>query len=803
MRKQLFKKKNLGLKEWSLAKKTFVRLLPILQLGREYWPKQATISFFVFLLVPLGLINPYITQLTVDGPLLNRSPIGLLKYGAIMGVISMITMLITNYTNYRQSFFTTEVKDAMTRKIYKRLSGMSIDYFKNRTKERTGNILGGDGVDLITWGLPYIPKLASTVLNLIMKIVMVFIIDWRLGLTALFAAPFYLFKANILARRNRLMARIQRGIGLAYTKELRDSLGTIDVVKTFRTEGYHENRVFDALKRVTDVTNQTHKFSFVFGTVTTILIKLIDAVPVIIGALLVSTGKISLGQLSAATIYVGQCIGAQAELINQIPEIASKAVPVKICTEFLKQKPSVVEAEDARDVDFSKADIVMDNVSFSYIPGIPVLQNISCVIKSGRWTGIKAPSGYGKTTLLNLILRLYDVQGGQILINGVDVRKIKFKSFADQTSTVLQQMFFQRDTFRRVIAYDRVDASLDEIREAARLAGIDDMIISLPEGYDTSIGEAGCRMSHGQRQRVMIARALLRKTKILILDESFASIDRETEDRIVAEMKANFPDLTVIVVSHHQSVLDKMDEVIDLTKIGKVLEPKQSYQINYFDLGFHEGQEIDLLLTQVRGNPFIREVNVYGIEANPVYYEQALEKYHSEELIKFNFYHFAVSSKSGIAKLYDHDIEEYRSIYPDRLNCKKTFIEAPQLPFSEWLKNIPPKKEPAINILKANISGAEWDLLNDLSQHELFGAFDLYLGPSSGGYKDIEKVASLRTDKVEKRCREFFKKHGIYVQKFSAEAPQFPNVDINEQILRTAVRIEEKQSSPLTTLKPV
>ncbi len=789
--------RNFRISEWGIAKKTFFKLFKIAKTAREYWRGQAWISLIAFLLVPLSLFNPYLTKLIVDGPLMSKSTIEFLKYGFIMGVITLVTMIVTNYVQYRQARFSSEVSEVMTRKIYTRLTAFSLDFFRSSDRDRNHYILSGDGAGVVVWSMTFIPQSVIAMLTLIVRVGVVFVIDWRLGLAALLSPPFYLWKANLHARRNRIAARIQRGVNIAYSKELRESLGTMDVVKTFRTEDYHQKRVFGVLSRLTSVAQKNQRFEFLLNSFSGFMVKILDAVPMLIGVLLVTTSQITLGQLSATLIYVTQMIQAQSQLLELIPALASKSVSVNAFLDFMQKKPTITEAADAKEVDFAGADIVAKDISFSYISQLPVLESISLHIPGGRWTGIKAPSGYGKTTLLNLILRLYDVQGGSISIGGIDVRQIRSNCFRDQIAVVMQHQVFARDTLRRTIAYDKDDASLEQIRRAASFAGIDDFIMTLPEQYETQCGDAAARLSQGQRQRLMIARALLREPRILIMDEAFGSVDKETEDRIVADMRSHFPRMTVIVVSHHQSVLDKMDGVVDLTKESREREArfKGYFKVTYFDLGMHSGQEIDAVLNQIAEHPMVSDMDVYGIDANPVYHANALAKYRNDTRARFHFENFAVASGNGVAKLYICPDDRGSSIYADKWRVTDRYLEVPARRFADWLTMVPAKGPRDIWILKANIEGAEWDLINDLEKNSMIRHFDYYMGSTPGRFSDIEKVKSLVEQQAHKKCLEILDRHDIRVLRYCYAGKDAENVNLRFELSRKARQAEKMLNS--------
>lgn len=553
--------------EWLIAKDIFLKLFPIARLLKEFWWRQGLLSLFALIFIPLGLINPFLTQHLVDGPLMNKSMQGFVRIGFWMGCLSVLTMILQNSLTYWQGKVTARARETMTQKIYLMMTAMSLDFFRRTDRFANQSVMGPDGVEVAVQSLSLIPEIAIAFMNLAVKLFVVFLLDWRLGLIASLSPPLYAFQSIILARRNREMATVEREANLSYSKELGESLGNMDLVKAFRTEHYHIKRFNQALKRLSSLWVNNQRFAFYFGCASGLLKKVIDALPVLFASYLVTRGQLSLGQMTASLIYVSQFLTSTERLLDFVPRLDSMAVSVNVFTEFLKIKPRITESPNAKKINFKKAEIRLENISFRYLPEVPVLENISLMIPGGRWTGIKAPSGYGKTTMLNLILRIYDPDKGRILIDGMDIRDVKFESFYEQVSAVLQQTSLSRDTLWKCIAYDKENASMEEIREAAKMAGIHDQIMGFPEGYETSCGDSGLRLSHGQRQRVTIARALLRKPKFLVMDEAFGSVDRETEELIILEMKVKFPQMTVVVVSHHQSVLDHMDRVIDLTKV--------------------------------------------------------------------------------------------------------------------------------------------------------------------------------------------------------------------------------------------
>ncbi|MGB4402725.1 MAG: ATP-binding cassette domain-containing protein, partial [Bacillota bacterium] len=238
--------------------------------------------------------------------------------------------------------------------------------------------------------------------------------------------------------------------------------------------------------------------------------------------------------------------------------------------EVLDIEPDIHDAPGAIEVKTVKGHIVFDNVAFDY-DGIPVLKNISLEIKPGEMVALVGPTGVGKTTMANLIPRFYDPAEGRVLVDGIDVRRIKVSSLRKHISMVLQDVFLFNGTVAENIAYGSPEASLEDIVEAAIAAEADEFIREMPKGYDTHIGERGVRLSGGQKQRLAIARALLYNAPILILDEATSSVDTETEAKIAAALERLVGGRTTIVIAHRLSTIRHADRIVVLDE-GEIAE---------------------------------------------------------------------------------------------------------------------------------------------------------------------------------------------------------------------------------------
>jgi subfamily B ATP-binding cassette protein MsbA len=234
-------------------------------------------------------------------------------------------------------------------------------------------------------------------------------------------------------------------------------------------------------------------------------------------------------------------------------------------------EPEIREHADARVMPPTGGDVRFENVSFAYKVNEPVLRSISLLCPKGRTAALVGPSGGGKSTVVNLIARFYDVESGRVTIDGVDVREATLASLRAQIAIVSQDISLFHDSVRANIAYGRPGASDADIREVARLAGADDFIMALPQGYATMVGERGTKLSGGQRQRIAIARALLKNAPILLLDEATSALDNETERQVQAALRTLMEGRTTLVVAHRLSTIADAD-VIYVIEDGRVAE---------------------------------------------------------------------------------------------------------------------------------------------------------------------------------------------------------------------------------------
>jgi ATP-binding cassette subfamily B protein len=263
--------------------------------------------------------------------------------------------------------------------------------------------------------------------------------------------------------------------------------------------------------------------------------------------------------------------GPVQRLSSVTDQVEVAATAAERIFEVLDSRPDVVDARDAINPTDIKGEIVLENVSFSYNPEKTVLKNINLRIEPGQMVGLAGPSGSGKTTLAKLISRFYDPDEGRILVDGNDLRRIKQRPFRERIGVVLQEPFLFHGSIAENIGYGRPSASREEIIEAAKAANAHEFILRLPNGYDTEVGERGTRLSGGEKQRISIARAIINKPSIIILDEATSSVDTVTERMIQEALERLVQGKTTIAIAHRLSTLRNADKLVILEE-GEIVE---------------------------------------------------------------------------------------------------------------------------------------------------------------------------------------------------------------------------------------
>jgi ATP-binding cassette subfamily B protein len=417
----------------------------------------------------------------------------------------------------------------------------------------------------IQWVVIYgIAPFITAGLTLIGMVAVTASIDWQLALVALAVAPVIVFLTQHYRGRLRRQWRDVKKLETSALSIVQEVLSALRVVKAFGQEDREHGRFVrrsdeGVWARIRLVVSES-----AFGLLSGMTIACGTAAVLYVGVTHVRAEILTLGQLLLVMSYLAQLYQPLRTIGQQFAKLQNGLAGAERAFALLDELPDVVDRPDGRELTRARGDITFEHVGFSYDGENPVLNGVSFAIPAGSRVGLIGRTGAGKTTLINLILRLYDPTHGRIALDGVDIRDYRLAALRDQFAMVLQEPVLLSTSIAENIAYARPEAGHDAIVAAARAANADEFIRALPEGYDTQVGERGMRLSGGQRQRIAIARAFLKDAPILILDEPTSSVDTRTEAVIIDAMDRLMEKRTTLMIAHRLSTLRDCDLLLEL-----------------------------------------------------------------------------------------------------------------------------------------------------------------------------------------------------------------------------------------------
>ena len=482
----------------------------------------------------------------------------ILTRAAIIVVIAAAAQWLTNICNNRMTY--NIVRD-IRHDAFLNIEKMPLSYIDSHSHGDMVSRIIAD-VDTFSEGLLMgFTQLFTGIATIAGTLIFMLTIDVKISCIVVLITPLSLFVASFITKKTYSMFQLQTRTRGEQTSLIDEIVGNEKVVQAFN----HED---EALEQFDEINDRLQKcslratfFSSLTNPSTRFVNSLVYAGVGIFGAMSALTGGITVGQLSCFLSYANQYTKPFNEISGVITELQNALACAARIFELIEEEKEIPDASDAVTLGEADGRVDIEDVYFSYVPDKKLIEDFNLHVKPGQRVAIVGPTGCGKTTIINLLMRFYDVNSGTIKVSGHDIRKITRESLRDNYGMVLQETWLKSGTIRDNIAYGRPEATEEEIINAAKEAHAHSFIMRMPQGYDTEVGERGARLSGGQKQRVSIARAFLKDAPILLLDEPTSAVDVETEQEIQVALREISHNRTVITIAHRRNTIADADEI--------------------------------------------------------------------------------------------------------------------------------------------------------------------------------------------------------------------------------------------------
>lgn len=490
----------------------------------------------------------------------------------IITVSMTILVLIQAYCNYYIANYGhvmgARMEYDMRRDIFAHYQKLSFSFYDN---QKVGQLMSRITSDLfdITELLHHGPEnIVISVIKIAGAFIILFNISGYLTLAAFILVPLMLIYAYFFNKRMKAAFRQNRIKIADINAQIEDNLSGIRVVKSFANERAEREKFKNGNDRFLEAKKNSYKYMGGYQAGLTAFTTMINVCVIVAGGICVTKNIINVTDMVTFLLYINVFTEPIKTLVDFTEQFQNGYSGFERFMEILNIEPDIKDSESAKAYDDIAGDVEFDNVCFSYNEGTDVLKNVSFKTTAGSYTALVGPSGAGKSTLCSLIPRFYDVDSGRILIDGHDIRDITLKSLRENIGVVQQDVYLFAGTIFDNIAYGRFDASYDDVIEAAKKANAHEFIMSLPDEYNTDIGQRGVKLSGGQKQRISIARVFLKNPSILIFDEATSALDNESERVVQESLEKLAENRTTFVIAHRLSTIRNAKNIMVLTEDG-------------------------------------------------------------------------------------------------------------------------------------------------------------------------------------------------------------------------------------------
>ena len=539
-------------------------------LSRQKWLLIGIVAL-VALSSGLNLLGPYLMGIAIDVYILNGDVPRLIRTALLMigayGAASF-AMWVQGYV--MASLAQSTVRD-IRNDLFAKLQTLSLRFFDQHTHGELMSRLANDVENISNVLNQGVTQFISSVLSVVGVVTIMFLINWRMALVSLITIPLMVLLSGAVAMQTRKGFRDQQETLGDLNGIIEETITGQRVVKAFVREQAVIAEFDVANRKLQRASTRAEIFAGFMGPMMNLINNMGLAIVAGTGGWMVLRGLATVGTIASFISYVRQFSRPLNQIAQLYAQIQGAVAGAERVFEVLDEVPELIDAPDALPLEQVAGDVVFEDVCFGYEPDVPVLKQVDFHAEPGQTIALVGPTGAGKTTVINLLTRFYDINSGRIAIDGHDIRQLRKADLRRKLGIVLQDTFLFSDTVMENIRYGRLDATDEEVIAAARLANADQFIHRLPQGYQTELSERGSNLSQGQRQLLAIARAILADPGILILDEATSSVDTRTEEHIQEAMLRLMEGRTSFVIAHRLSTIRKADNIL-VVNHGEIIE---------------------------------------------------------------------------------------------------------------------------------------------------------------------------------------------------------------------------------------
>lgn len=541
------------------------------EIGRPYWKWLLFGIIFTILAAGAEAYTITLVQQVVDQAFIEKSMHAIY----FLGIQVIIAFGAKGAFTYAKALIMAKggllAHANLQKKIYKHMTHMNLARFYGDGIGKNLNYFTVQSNAVLSLVTGTVVKAVQNVATLVMTLALMFYYAPQMCVVLLFLAPAIMIPMSVIMRKRRKLSRQSFGIANEVSQQLNQTLHGIKTIQAFANEDKEAKNFETVLNHSVTNSYKSTQANSLRSPLMEFMISIGLCIAMIMGTHFITSGAITTGDFTAFLLALTAAYKPAKSITGTGDSIQHGLLAAEVLFEFLDSKPDIVDAPNARELTGDKMSVKFDRVSFAYNPDEPVLRSVSLDVPDNTVCALVGPSGGGKTTLFNLLMRFYEPQRGTIKINGTDIKKYTLKSLRNNIAEVSQSVFLFNDTIAENIKYGCPDATHEMVVAAAMAANAHDFIMEFPDGYDTNVGEGGGLLSGGQKQRIAIARAILKNSPILLLDEATSALDTHSEKQIQSALRDLMRGRTTFVIAHRLSTILDAD-MICVVKDGKIVE---------------------------------------------------------------------------------------------------------------------------------------------------------------------------------------------------------------------------------------